>query len=69
MGETVWADRPNGGQVPFDPDTCERFPLQADDWPRHSLYLHRKPGGAVLIYAEEPVVFYLHRKPDGAVLI
>jgi hypothetical protein len=53
MGETVWADRPDGGQVPFDPDNCERFPLRVDGWPKQYLYLHRKPGGAVLIYTEE----------------
>jgi hypothetical protein len=64
MSETVWADRQGGGQVPFDPETCERFLLRVDGGIKHYLYLHRKPGGAVLIYAEERPAMRRGRNPD-----
>jgi hypothetical protein len=57
MGEMVWADRPDGGQVRFDPDLCVRFPLRARDEDHPKNYLFHKPEGDLWIYVEERIEF------------
>jgi hypothetical protein len=44
MGETVWADRPDGGQVPFVPDLCIRFKLSHDDGNPEPVLYHKLDG-------------------------
>jgi hypothetical protein len=64
MSETVWADWPGRGQVPFDPDTCEtRIPLRVDGWPKCYLYQVHKSDGDLWIYAEEEAAGRSRRNP------
>src|SRR6516225_2320559 len=57
MGEMVWADRPDGGQVGFDPERCVRFPLrpEIEDYPKP--YLYYRPEDDLWIYAEERIQY------------
>jgi hypothetical protein len=59
MSEPVWADRGDGGHIPFDLEQCVRFWLGFDlGFGRISgtdfyLYLHRTQDGDLWIYAAE----------------
>jgi hypothetical protein len=68
MGETVWADRPDGGQVPFDPDACKRFPLRVDDWPKSYLYLRPESDDDRWIYAEKEPTSWRRSGPNARLL-